>query len=74
MPAKRPVDQFELCYRREQRDLITRSLGRVSERERLVLSLYYGQDLTMKRIGDISASMSRAFHRSILWVSTGCAA
>jgi RNA polymerase sigma factor for flagellar operon FliA len=52
LPAADQVDQFELCYRREQQDLIARSLDRVSERERLVLSLYYTQDLTMKQIGD----------------------
>ncbi|HXJ94544.1 MAG TPA: FliA/WhiG family RNA polymerase sigma factor [Terriglobia bacterium] len=52
LPATDEVDQFELCYRREQRDLIARSLDRVSERERLVLSLYYVEDLTMKQIGD----------------------
>jgi RNA polymerase sigma factor FliA len=52
LPATDQVDQFELCYRQEQRELIARSLDRVSERERLVLSLYYGQDLTMKQIGD----------------------
>jgi len=52
LPATGQTDQFELCYRQEQRDLIARSLERVSERERLVLSLYYAQDLTMKQIGD----------------------
>jgi RNA polymerase sigma factor (sigma-70 family) len=51
-PAKDQVDQFELCYRREQRHLITRSFDGVSERERLVLSLHCGQDLTIKQIGD----------------------
>jgi DNA-directed RNA polymerase specialized sigma24 family protein len=71
LPAKDQVGQFELCYRREQRDLITRSLDRVSERERLVLSLHYGQDPTMKRIGDhlgieesrVSQIHSLALHR-----------
>jgi RNA polymerase sigma factor for flagellar operon FliA len=52
LPAADQVDQFELCYRREQRALIARSLDRVSERERRVLSLYYTQDLTMKEIGN----------------------
>jgi RNA polymerase sigma factor for flagellar operon FliA len=52
LPATDQVDQFELCYRREQLDLMARSLDRISERERLVLSLYYTKDLTMKQIGD----------------------
>jgi len=52
LPATDQVDPFELCYRREQRDLMARSLDRISERERLVLSLYNTKDLTMKQIGD----------------------
>ena len=43
-------DPFELCYRREQRDLFNRALARLPERERLIVTLYYQQDLTMKEI------------------------
>jgi RNA polymerase sigma factor for flagellar operon FliA len=43
-------DPFELCYRREQRDLLNCALARLPERERLIVSLYYQQDLTMKQI------------------------
>jgi RNA polymerase sigma factor for flagellar operon FliA len=41
---------FDLCYRREQRDLLNRALARLPERERLIVTLYYQQDLTMKEI------------------------
>ncbi len=43
-------DPFELCYRREQRDLLNCALARLPERERLIVTLYYQQDLTMKQI------------------------
>jgi RNA polymerase sigma factor for flagellar operon FliA len=43
-------DPFELCYRREQRDLLNRALACLPERERLIVTLYYQQDLTMKQI------------------------
>ncbi|HUI42979.1 MAG TPA: FliA/WhiG family RNA polymerase sigma factor [Terriglobia bacterium] len=52
LPAENQPNQMELCYRREQRDLLNQALERVSERERQILSLYYEQDLTMKQIGD----------------------
>lgn len=43
-------DPFDLCYRREQRDLLNRALAHLPERERLIVTLYYQQDLTMKQI------------------------
>ena len=43
-------DPFDLCYRREQRDLVNQALARLPERERLIVTLYYQQDLTMKEI------------------------
>jgi RNA polymerase sigma factor for flagellar operon FliA len=41
---------FDLCYRREQRDLLKLALARLPERERLIVTLYYQQELTMKQI------------------------
>ncbi|HEY6273761.1 MAG TPA: FliA/WhiG family RNA polymerase sigma factor [Terriglobales bacterium] len=52
LPATNQKDQFDLCFRREQRDLINSALDRSSDRDRLILSMYYEQDLTMKQIGD----------------------
>jgi len=43
-------DAFDLCYRREQRDAVNRALARLPERERMIMTLYYQQDLTMKEI------------------------
>jgi RNA polymerase sigma factor FliA len=44
-------DPFELCYRREQRDIFRRVLECLTERERSVMTLYYQDALTMKQIG-----------------------
>jgi len=49
-PRQLADDPFDLCYRREQRDLVNRALARLPERERLIVTLYYQQDLTMKEI------------------------
>jgi RNA polymerase sigma factor for flagellar operon FliA len=43
--------QFHSCYRREQREILDHALGRIPERERQVVQLYYDQELTMKEIG-----------------------
>jgi RNA polymerase sigma factor for flagellar operon FliA len=42
--------QFHSCYRREQREILDHALGRIPERERQVVQLYYDQELTMKEI------------------------
>lgn len=44
-------DQFECCYRREQREILDSALGRIPERERQVVLLYYDRSLTMREIG-----------------------
>jgi RNA polymerase sigma factor for flagellar operon FliA len=43
-------DPFDLCYRHEQRDLVNRAVARLPQRERLIVTLYYRQGLTMKEI------------------------
>jgi RNA polymerase sigma factor for flagellar operon FliA len=51
MPVRQLTeDPFDLCYRREQRDLVNRALARLPERERLIVTLYYQHGLTMKEI------------------------
>ena len=45
-------DQFDLCYRQEQREILSRAVEQLPERERKVVSLYYEQELTMKQIGE----------------------
>jgi RNA polymerase sigma factor for flagellar operon FliA len=44
-------DQFELCYHRERREIFHRALVRLPERQRQIVLLYYGRELTMKEIG-----------------------
>ena len=41
---------FELCCRREKREILDRAISRLPERERQVFSLLYRGDLTMKDI------------------------
>ncbi|MGH9344890.1 MAG: FliA/WhiG family RNA polymerase sigma factor [Terriglobia bacterium] len=53
LPASDNENPFDLCYRREQRDLVAKASAALSERERSVISFYYVQDLTMKQIGEI---------------------
>ena len=52
MAAAQPLasDPFDLCYQREQRELVNRALARLPDRERLIVTLYYQQNLTMKQI------------------------
>ncbi len=51
VPAGDAENQIDLCYRREQRELLARALTQLSERERTVVTLYYQQEMTMKEIG-----------------------
>ncbi len=46
------ADPYQLCYRREQREIMGHALSRLRERERQILTLYYYQELTMKQIAD----------------------
>jgi len=41
------------CQRKEMRENITRAVSRLSRRHRTVIELYYEQELSMKRIGEI---------------------
>jgi RNA polymerase sigma factor for flagellar operon FliA len=45
-------DPFDLCYRREQHEILGRALSHLREREREIIALYYQQELTMKQIAD----------------------
>jgi len=51
LPAGQDDNPFEMCYRREQRDLLANVLGCLAERERLIITLYYKEARTMKQIG-----------------------
>jgi RNA polymerase sigma factor for flagellar operon FliA len=69
LPDKEQETQFDLCYRREQRDLLDRALEQVSERDRQILFLYYEHDFTMKQIADqlgVDESRVSQIHASLL--------
>ncbi len=50
--ADESADPFELCYRREQKEILARALSHLRERDRLVINLYYEKELTMQQIAD----------------------
>jgi RNA polymerase sigma factor FliA len=63
---KRGLDPVMEIQRRDLRDLVTRGLSRA---ERLILILYYYEEMTMKEIGatlDLSESRVSQMHSSIL--------
>ena len=69
LPDQDQQTQFDLCYRREQHDLLNQALEQVSQRERQILSLYYEQDFTMKQIADelgVDESRVSQIHASLL--------
>jgi RNA polymerase sigma factor for flagellar operon FliA len=51
LPAAPEDSPFELCYRGEQRALLSHALRCLTLRERAIITLYYQQTLTMKQIG-----------------------
>jgi RNA polymerase sigma factor for flagellar operon FliA len=63
---KRGIDPVMEIQRRDLRDLVTRGLSRA---ERLILILYYYEEMTMKEIGatlDLSESRVSQMHSSII--------
>jgi RNA polymerase sigma factor FliA len=51
LPAAPAENPFALCYQREQNKLLSLALGCLADRERLIITLYYKNGLTMKQIG-----------------------
>ena len=69
LPADNEGHQFEACYHREQKEILQRALGRIPERERQIVELYYHQELTMREIGErlgIDESRVSQLHSSAL--------
>lgn len=66
-PAESP---FEAVSRREVRQVLARVIDQLPEREQLILSLYYKEELTMKEIGQIlgvnESRVSQLHTRSML--------
>jgi RNA polymerase sigma factor for flagellar operon FliA len=44
---------FEVCLGNERREQLTEAVSKMSEREQLILSLYYKEELTMKEISQV---------------------
>jgi RNA polymerase sigma factor FliA len=51
LPAVDQESQFDLCYRRERRDIANRALACLPARERDIVILYHIREMTMKQIG-----------------------
>ncbi len=63
---RRSDDPFRVAQRKDLKDLVTRGLSRA---ERLIIILYYFEEMTMKEIGetlDLSESRVSQMHSSIL--------
>ena len=52
LPADNDGHQFEACYLRERKEILHQALGRIPDRERQVIELYYHQGQTMREIAD----------------------
>ena len=44
---------FDLCLKAERKAHLAEAIGRLNEREQLVLSLYYREELTMKQVAEV---------------------
>jgi RNA polymerase sigma factor for flagellar operon FliA len=49
-PDKNPMGQYSI---NEMKELVTKAINNLPEKERLVISLYYYEELTMKEIGKV---------------------
>jgi RNA polymerase sigma factor for flagellar operon FliA len=47
------LNPFELCLRGEMKEHLSEAISKLSEREQLILSLYYREELTMKEIAKV---------------------
>jgi RNA polymerase sigma factor for flagellar operon FliA len=56
----REENPFELCVRTEAKEKLAQAIGTLSEKEQMVISLYYKEELTMK---EIAAVMQRVESR-----------
>ena len=52
MLSSEDEDPYEQCYHREKREIMSRALSHLRERDRRIITLYYQQELTMKQIAN----------------------
>ena len=68
-PSQSEDDPFTLCLRGEMHGRLAQSIGQLSEREQLLLSLYYREELTMREVAEVigvrqSTGLADPFHDS----------
>jgi len=52
-PSINDPDPFDLCLEGEMKSHLAEAISKLSEREQLILSLYYREELTMKEIAEV---------------------
>jgi RNA polymerase sigma factor for flagellar operon FliA len=52
-PSTGEDNPFDLCLKGEKKERIAEAISKMSEREQLILSLYYKEELTMKEISQV---------------------
>lgn len=59
-PNQNDPDPLEICLEGERKALLAEAISRLTEREQMILSLYYREELTMKEISEVvGISLSR---------------
>ena len=59
-PSLNDPDPFDLCLEGERKAHLAEAISKLNEREQLILSLYYREELTMKEISEVvGISLSR---------------
>jgi RNA polymerase sigma factor for flagellar operon FliA len=52
-PNLHDPDPFDLCLKAEMKEHLAEAISKLSEREQLIVSLYYREELTMKEIAEV---------------------
>jgi RNA polymerase sigma factor for flagellar operon FliA len=52
-PADEKESPFEICLRSERSDYLTQAVKTLSEKEQMVISLYYREELTMREVAEV---------------------
>ncbi len=53
MPDAPQMDPFFICHKSEIQEILATTIDTLPKKERLVVSLYYFDELTMKEIGKV---------------------
>ena len=52
-PAKEEESPFEICLRSERSEYLAQAIATLSEKEQMVISLYYREEMTMREVAAI---------------------